>query len=489
MEFGRQRRGEFQMERRESELRRRSRRDDRRQPAAVQRVVLCRRSDERDRHRELHAVDLAATNRGGVGAVESAGLGRRREDLSRWDSSSARSNSAGRSGTDTRTTTTNSPTYTVIKGVTIPVAQFAGSFTDPNYYDGSYPWPSQIPDFTQIQSYVTAHPEQFTFSGGPGPNKSSFDLTERVTAGYVMNSMDLAARVRLVTGVRIESTHVDTRSFQASNRAGGFQGRRQLHGRAAQRVAEVRHRRRTRHPARLQQGAVAAESRGHLARRLAIPESHAKPADGQPGQSGSEARTCQQLRHLVRAVFQATRDDPGRVLLQVADAIRSSRRRARPTTGEWAGFLVSQPGNAGSATLQGFEVAYQQHLSFPAGSAGRVGLVGQLQLHDVESARDTAPDRQPGAAAAGAEHVEHQPDVTTADACRSALGVSYNGANIYAYQYQNLNSDGTPMAAGDLTAGGTAGPGGDNYLYAHLQIDAQAVDAGRARASRWSCPG
>jgi hypothetical protein len=55
------------------------------------------------------------------------------------------------------------------------------------------------------------------------------------------------------------------------------------------------------------------------------------------------------------------------------------------------------------------------------------------------------------------------------------LGLSYNGANIYAYQYQNLNSDGTPMAAGDLTAGGTAGPGGDNYLYAHMQIDAQAV--------------
>lgn len=54
------------------------------------------------------------------------------------------------------------------------------------------------------------------------------------------------------------------------------------------------------------------------------------------------------------------------------------------------------------------------------------------------------------------------------------VGVSYNGANIYAYQYQNLNSDGTPMPSGELTAGGTAGPGGDSYLYAHLQLDAQA---------------
>ena len=52
--------------------------------------------------------------------------------------------------------------------------------------------------------------------------------------------------------------------------------------------------------------------------------------------------------------------------------------------------------------------------------------------------------------------------------------MSYNGANIYAYQYQNLNSDGTPIAPGYLTAGGTAGPGGDNYLYSHFQLDAQA---------------
>jgi hypothetical protein len=31
------------------------------------------------------------------------------------------------------------------------------------------------------------------------------------------------------------------------------------------------------------------------------------------------------------------------------------------------------------------------------------------------------------------------------------------------------------MAPGDLTAGGTAGPGGDNYLYPHTQVDAQAT--------------
>ena len=41
------------------------------------------------------------------------------------------------------------------------------------------------------------------------------------------------------------------------------------------------------------------------------------------------------------------------------------------------------------------------------------------------------------------------------------MGLSYNGANIFAYQYQ----DGAPL--------GLKGPNGDNYLYAHLQVDAQ----------------
>jgi hypothetical protein len=41
------------------------------------------------------------------------------------------------------------------------------------------------------------------------------------------------------------------------------------------------------------------------------------------------------------------------------------------------------------------------------------------------------------------------------------MGLTYNGASIYAYNYQ----DGAPL--------GLTGPNGDNYLYPHLQVDAQ----------------
>src|SRR5262245_10306872 len=45
-------------------------------------------------------------------------------------------------------------TYTAVKSPTIPVAPFAGSFTDANIYGGAYPWPSHNVDFNQVESYV-----------------------------------------------------------------------------------------------------------------------------------------------------------------------------------------------------------------------------------------------------------------------------------------------------------------------------------------------
>jgi outer membrane receptor protein involved in Fe transport len=47
------------------------------------------------------------------------------------------------------------------------------------------------------------------------------------------------------------------------------------------------------------------------------------------------------------------------------------------------------------------------------------------------------------------------------------VGTTYNGASIYAYQYQDGTGGSTP------TPGGLHGPDSDNYLYSHFQLDAQ----------------
>jgi hypothetical protein len=46
------------------------------------------------------------------------------------------------------------------------------------------------------------------------------------------------------------------------------------------------------------------------------------------------------------------------------------------------------------------------------------------------------------------------------------IGVSHNGANIYAYQYLSTGPGAVPF--------GVAGPNGDNYFFAHTQVDAKA---------------
>jgi TonB-dependent receptor len=146
--------------------------------------------------------------------------------------------------------------------------------------------------------------------------------------------------------------------------------------------------------------------------------------------------------------------------------------QTRPTSGPYAGFLVSQPGNAGSATLQGFEVAYQQHLGFLPGVFQGLGLSANYSF-TTSTARGLPLRTDTPALLRQAPNTWNISPTYDHGFMSLRLGVSYNGANIYAYQYQNLNSDGTPIKPGDLPAGGVAGPGGDNYLYPHLQLDAQ----------------
>ena len=49
-----------------------------------------------------------------------------------------------------------------------------------------------------------------------GADQNNYDLIERVSAGYLMNTIDLTNRIRLVVGVRFEATNVSTLSFDRS---------------------------------------------------------------------------------------------------------------------------------------------------------------------------------------------------------------------------------------------------------------------------------
>jgi outer membrane receptor protein involved in Fe transport len=87
-----------------------------------------------------------------------------------------------------------------------------------NYYGGHYPYGPGI-SWDKVGSFFVANRGLFDTVSGPcspqtapqGGNNNNFDLVERVTAGYVMNSLDFS-RFRVVAGVRFEGTQDDTLS-------------------------------------------------------------------------------------------------------------------------------------------------------------------------------------------------------------------------------------------------------------------------------------
>jgi len=363
-------------------------------------------------------------------------------------------------------------TYTVNKGVTIPMAQFNGSFTDSSYYDGAYPWPSNNTDFLSVQNYVLGHLGQFTASGGPGANKSEFDLTERVSAAYVMNTFDLSARARLIAGVRVEQTHVDTLSFNSNTGQEDFS--------AGGNYTDVLPSASLRVAATERTTLRIAYSRGlsrpdpqDITQAVGIVNYTQNPPTVSLGNPDLRAEHAQNFDILLEQYLSPLGlVSAGYFYKALSDPIIATQ--TRPTSGPFAGFLVSQPGNAGSATLQGFEVGYQQHLRFLPSGFGGLGLSANYSFTTSE-ARGIPLRTDSPALLRQAPHTWNISPTYDRGPLSLRLGITYNAASIFAYQYQNLNSDGTPMAPGDLTAGGTAGPGGDNYLYAHMQVDAQGT--------------
>src|SRR4029077_17108133 len=94
-------------------------------------------------------------------------------------------------------------------GATITVAGFPNAFSNGNYYKGAYKRGSN-PAFTAVNNAFTAdlaaNPANYSLIHDVS---SQFDLIEKVSAGYLMNTLDFS-KVRLVAGVRFEGTNLST---------------------------------------------------------------------------------------------------------------------------------------------------------------------------------------------------------------------------------------------------------------------------------------
>ena len=92
---------------------------------------------------------------------------------------------------------------------TVPFSQFPNRFTNSNYYGGSYKL-GPNPNYQDVRAFLNSNPSAFTGLSSFGIDPANYDLIEKVSAGYVMNTLDLTSRVRVVAGIRFEGTNLDT---------------------------------------------------------------------------------------------------------------------------------------------------------------------------------------------------------------------------------------------------------------------------------------
>jgi TonB-dependent receptor len=369
----------------------------------------------------------------------------------------------------------------------LSMVPFLGSFKNTNYYSGNYPL-GPTTDWAKVINYLNANPSAFTLQPGTvGANPGNFDLVEKVSAGYVMNTIDFN-KFRFVAGLRIEGTNLFTDTYECD-------------------IACLN--------TPTQQGSVSLKMNGSYVNflpsasvryelghdsdiRVVYSRALSRPDPQDIAQAFSVTLNQNpNLLSLGNANLKAEKANNYDVLWEhylkpygivsggffykqlylpiVSQETYKTNYNPDPSnplypTGNW---LISQAVNAGSGWLGGFELAYLQRYTSLPGALGGLGLSANYTW--TNSAACGLPGRSdcPRLLRQAPNLFNISP---TFDHGRLSIrvGLTYNQASIYQYQYQDGTGASCVCNGGaGPTPGGLYGPLGDNYLYSHFQLDAQ----------------
>ncbi len=362
----------------------------------------------------------------------------------------------------------------------------ATDFSDPNYYGNAY-HEGPVTDVNAVNAFSAVSLSSSTVG-------NSFDFLEKVSAGYVMNTTDIG-RWRFNLGLRIEGTNDNSLGYIGSS------GATRSTGTAPNRVlssyvnllpsASVRY------ALTPTQGVRLVYSRG-----LARPDFQDLIPFVGPGSGGGVNRSSQGNPYLqpeygddVDVLYENNLARTG--LLQAGFYYKYLSNPIVPvqTVSGTPGALnvVTQTGNAQSAHVYGFEIAYIQHFTQLPGLLNGLGVSAN---YGYTSSSVTFPPYVDPTTIANTVHFVNGPNrgpeganpaligeapnsfnfSPTYDKRRLSvrLGMTYNQANVYSYNYSTTNSGPIVQGGG---GGGLNGPNGDVYFYNHLQLDLQGTYA------------
>ena len=362
--------------------------------------------------------------------------------------------------------------YNLTGNIQAPLSMFPLKQTVNNYYNGSYKAPTAI-NYPSVLDFYHANTSDFSVDPlATLQNNASglYNLVERIGAGYVMNTISFG-RFRLNTGIRFETTTENVYgTLLSADDSGNFTGissvKRDYTYVDALPSAELRIGLTADSALRLAYGrGIARPQFGDLAPNVSLTivsetSDRNTASAGNPDLKATHAdnydilfeQYLKPLGLITAGFFYKNITDP--IVVLQTDGVHYP--------GYTESFILDAPANAGSAHLWGWEAAYEQRWSFLPGVLGGLGFSGNYSY--TSSRTDGIPGRS------GHPPLLRQAPNTwnlspTYDRGRLSvrMGLSYNGANIFAYNYQN----GAPL--------GLTGPNGDNYLYSHLQVDAQGA--------------
>ena len=351
------------------------------------------------------------------------------------------------------------------------MSPFLQSYSNPNYYFGAYQ-AGPTTDWNKIDAFFGANRGLFTSDPNLFHHRSdsnNFSLAERVYAGYVMNTITIG-RFRLQAGLRFEGTQGSFVGTQANfDPSGNFLSDSQVPGeqsyldvlpsvqlqyningstniRAAYGRGIARPNFGDLPPfANLDQGGVGGTTRVFTGNPALIP-THANDFD-------------LLIEHYLKTVgiIQA-----GWFYKDLSDPIYTVQ--TTPTSGQFAGFKVTQKVNGPGAHIQGVEMNWQQHFTFLPGLLNGMGVSANYSYTTSKASFPSGFGRTDQPALIRQAPNNWNFDATYDKGPISArMGLTHNDANIFAYNF----SDGAP--------GGIKGPNGDVYLYPHTQVDAEAI--------------
>jgi TonB-dependent receptor len=359
------------------------------------------------------------------------------------------------------------------------MSQFLSGFKNSDYYNGSYSM-GPVTSFSKLNNFFINNPGDFALDVSDthlGSDPTNYNLTERVTAGYIMNTLR-SGRWSLQTGLRLEATQLYIQGFQtltipSGPNAGDWLSTEETHNNQwyvdPLPSVQLRYQLTANSDIRAVYGRGISRPNPYDLVPYSLVDQSTNPftiTNGNPNLKPEHANDFDVLyEHYLQpyGVIQA-----GYFYKQLIDPIYYTTNLNIPSPLCPAGPLpcpTSTIVNGSNAHVGGVELAYLQHFGMLPSFLSGLGIAANYtytysQAHGIPGRTDSpALQRQaPNSFNIGPSYDRGRLSVH--------LGMTYNGAMIYQYQF---------MPSTDPSNLGLKGPAGDIYLYSHFQVDAQAT--------------